>query len=219
MKTKISQSLIKDMRSYLAGNQCGLIVKAKYIDDMTDLFTSDSMELGAYFEYILTGALPKSGKVPQPQYMQTPLKKKKPEELTIEDMLAPYRLAHANKDRVLAYWKNAGFVIAKDKKTGKPMVGMRLTKGRHEGTIDVVLEATKKIKFSDGFTLKKGDRIIVDIKYSGFVGDNISYKNIHGWQWSEEQKEYHGTQAKQYSYVFSAPDEFVGFEIFQGDTE
>lgn len=76
---KISQSLIKDFKKYFykkngggnyEGNNCGLLLKAKYIDKIVFEPPSDSMKEGIYFEYLATGSLPKSGEVPQPVYTQ-----------------------------------------------------------------------------------------------------------------------------------------------------
>jgi hypothetical protein len=86
------------------------------------------------------------------------------------------------------------------------MRGLKLTKGRFEGTIDVILEATRDIEFENGLKLKTGDRICVDIKFSGLLEDRWS---VHGWQWTTDQRNYHGKQAKQYHYLSSLPFFFL----------
>ncbi len=86
---KISQSLLKALLSYKNGDECGLIFKAKYIDSRFELFPpSDAMNLGAWFEYLATGAIPKNGAVPQPKTLKIkvvkepkPKKPKKPKKL------------------------------------------------------------------------------------------------------------------------------------------
>lgn len=202
---RISQSMMKAVRAYLDGGDCGLVIKEKYIKGRLFDDASKAMKLGTYFEYILTGSLPKNGKVPQAEYMKSVLNANEkivknggvPKELTIADMYEPYREAHANKDMVLKMWAEMGLEIAKGK-DGKPLSGWTIVKGRFVGTIDVVLRATKDIVFADGFTLKEGDLISADLKYSGLKDDRWS---VHGWQWTPEQKRYHGTQAKHYKML------------------
>jgi hypothetical protein len=93
------------------------------------------------------------------------------------------------------------------------IAGKKLTKGNREGTIDLVCEATKKviIKVSntgDVIKLKKDDRIVIDVKYSGLIDQG--WKDF-GWDLlnNPKQREYHGVQAKQYHYVSSLPFFFL----------
>ena len=65
---RISQSLMKSYVKYLNKTECGLLFKAKYIDKTLITEPSEAMQLGIYFEYLATGMLPKSGKVPMPEY-------------------------------------------------------------------------------------------------------------------------------------------------------
>lgn len=68
---KISQSLIKAVDNYTnrlkddKERLCGLLLKAQYIDHSVESKPSDAMKEGIYFEYLATGALPKSGVVPE----------------------------------------------------------------------------------------------------------------------------------------------------------
>lgn len=64
---KISQSLIKEFAKYKLGQECGLVVKAKFVDKKWSP-PSEAQKLGIYFEYKATGALPKSGETPVPYY-------------------------------------------------------------------------------------------------------------------------------------------------------
>lgn len=248
---RISQSLMKSVREYLEGGSCGILLKEKYIKGRLFDDATKSMRLGTYFEYILTGALPKNGKKPEPEYMKSAiiaqaaivkanakaveqnkkivndnvlirqfnahlkpgkkpkkvkeLKEIKPEKVLSQmDMYEPYREAHVNATRLLMMWNEIGLEIATGK-DGQPLVGWKVTKGRFDGVIDVVLRATRDITFANGKTLKEGDLISGDIKYSGLADDKYS---VHGWQWTEIQKRYHGTQAKQYGYLTSLPQTF-----------
>lgn len=218
---RISQSLMKAVREYLDGGECGILIREKYIKGRLFDDATKAMKLGTYFEYVLTGALPKGGKVPQPEYMKSKINanikaKRQPlEGLGIVDMYDPYREAHENAKNVLKMWDYMGLKIAEDS-NGKKMCGLHLTKGRFDGVIDVVLEATKVITLTamtiDGHVLKEkaitlqpGDRINGDIKYSGMRDDKWS---VHGWQWVDIQKKYHGTQAKQYKFLIDYPQTF-----------
>lgn len=182
----ISQSFIKDMRSYLAGTTCGQVIQFKYVSkDYPDSPTA-AMKLGSYFEYILTGALTRDGKVPQPEYMVTPLKKNgyNTEGLTVADMYEGYRRAHVNAVKVKEYFKTMKIEILH--------VGQRVEKdGKYEGHLDVI-------------ALYNGELIIIDIKYSGLIEDKWSE---HGWAWIKNpndglhQRKYHGTQAIHYKFL------------------
>jgi len=174
MINKISQSFIKSMRSYIAGTECGNITKAQWIDDRLIELDSKAVALGSYFEYILTGALPKNKIIPKPEMMASG-----------KDMMAPYRLAHKNAERVKAYFLAMDLEIIH--------FGKKYTKGRHEGTVDIIARL-------------HGKNIVIDTKYSGLIDDRWSE---HGWQWSDIQKKYHGTQAIHYHIVTGLPFYFL----------
>lgn len=200
MISKINQSFIKDMREYKAGVQCGNLIFEKYCNDRLIDLESDSVELGSYFEYILSGALPKDGQIPQPQYMASAIKanKGKTEGLKVEDMYSEYRKAHANADRIRKFLDELGLKIIKK--------AHRITKGRFVGDIDLICECTKEIDHGNGIIWKVGDKIVIDLKYSGLINDRWSK---HGWSWENIQKTYHGTQAKQYHYLTGLPHHFL----------
>ena len=54
---KISQSFMKSFAEYKVKEECGLVVKAKYLDGIQSVPTK-AMKLGQYFEYMATGGLP-----------------------------------------------------------------------------------------------------------------------------------------------------------------
>ena len=74
---KITQSILKNMRDYIDGKECGLLFKARYIDGKR--FPSNkAQDLGNWFEYKCTGALnPYDPTVPEPKisYKGTPKEK------------------------------------------------------------------------------------------------------------------------------------------------
>lgn len=183
----VSQSMIKDMRDYLNKDVCGVVMESKYIlkDYPEDGDDSDSKELGRYFEYILTGSTGRSSEPPKPQYMATPLKKKKPEDLLVEDMYDPYRKAHVNAGRVKEYFERMNIKVISS--------NVRFEKNGLEGTIDIL-------------ALWNGIEVVIDIKYSGLLDDQ--WKKF-GWKWTNEQKRFHGTQAMQYTYITERPFYFL----------
>ncbi len=199
----ITQSFIKQMRDYLEGGSCGNIIRVLWIEKRHIEYQSAAMSLGCYFEYILTGALPKNGKVPQPQYMKSAITKNKGSVvgLGVEDMLDPYRKAHANAKKVADTWQAMGLEIYNPLNAAL-MAGVTLRKKvgdgiYYEGTIDVVLRAFRDTEFK-GYSMKQDDKINGDLKYSGMLDDKWS---VHGWQWTPIQKKYHGTQGKQYKLL------------------
>lgn len=66
----ISQTLIKDLRDYNNGDKCGNLMEHSHIKGL-EIPPTDVMNLGAYFEFIATGALPKSGIKPEPVRLKT----------------------------------------------------------------------------------------------------------------------------------------------------
>lgn len=185
MITKISQSFIKTMRAYVAGEECGNIVKAVYVDGQMIDYESESMDAGTYFEFITTGSKGKSGVEPQPAYMPSATKGKDPSTWSYEHMTANYRKAYINGVRTKKMLEDIGFKILH--------INHVITYGRFVGDLDLIVELTR-----DFGKYKKGDRLVIDLKYSGLLYDKW---NKHGWMWSDIQKEYHGTQARQYHHI------------------
>lgn len=58
---------MKSYVDYLTQKECGLLFKGKYIDKNVESIPSDAMKEGIYFEYLATGALPRTGIVPEPE--------------------------------------------------------------------------------------------------------------------------------------------------------
>jgi hypothetical protein len=202
MIERISQSFIKDFKAYQAGDECGVIIKAKYIDDrLLDSDEPGAKELGTYVEFMISGAVPKNGIVPKAVMM--PSNPKKP--------IASYRLGQVNATRVKEYFQRMGLKIFK--------ANVRLMKGRYSAALDLIVEfvgvttgpngALQDLDFGNGLVWHIGDHMVIDIKNSGLVGDKTPLYNKLGWRWSKVQKEYHGTQAKQYHFVSGLPFYFL----------
>lgn len=183
----ITQSLIKDVKRFVKKEMCGLVLKAKYIDKTFpfDGDDSDEKKLGRYFEYILTGAIPRNGVIPQAEYTKTFLKLHAKDPLrnrkgNPKDMLEPYKLAHINAARVKEYFRKLKIVVLK--------FNVYFEKNGKGGTVDIVAMYGRK-------------KIVIDVKYSGLIHDKYSEL---GWAWTdtpvglEHQRKFHGTQALQY---------------------
>lgn len=181
---------MKDMLGYNAGEECGHIIEAKYNKGMLIPPTA-TQALGHYVEYNIAKhygfeSLPKDGKIPQAGMM-----------VSGKDKLAPYRLADQNVQRVIRYLTDMGLKIV--------AAGVKRDFGRFTGTIDFIAEATRKVLIrinntGDVMKLKKGDRIIIDHKYSGLLDANWSK---FGWNLLDnpKQREYNAIQARQYHMI------------------
>ena len=144
---KISQSLIKSYVDYLNDKECGLLFKAKYIDKDPDSNgePTDAMKQGIYFEYLCTGALPKSGEIPEPEMSY---KGKANEKLS-----APYERIHRaveNFKKIIEHYK---ITILE--------VGMHLSHDNINGVIDIYADWN-------------GEKCFIDLKYSGLIDDKWS---------------------------------------------
>jgi len=138
---KISQSLMKSFASYKQGEECGLVVKAKYIDKKQSP-PSEAMLLGQYFEYICTGALPAYGDGTPPEAKM--VYKGKPNEKLATD----YQRAYDSAMYFQAMIKALNIEILE--------VGKEFTHDNMSGTADI--------------WAKWNDRhVIIDLKYSGLV--------------------------------------------------
>lgn len=209
MIERITQTFMKDARDYFKGMLCGHVFKRKYIDQDFPDSPSDDMKHGSFFEFKLSGALPKSKVEPQPEIMESVLKKKPEGPFTSEDWYVDYRRAQFNADFVKGVLKEMGLEIVE--------VGKRITKGNRQGDLDltcrvVIARTFTHTTFRDGqqFTQtvewKVGDLITIDLKYSGLLYDKWER---YGWAFSDIQKEYHGTQAIQYHYLKGLPFYFL----------
>lgn len=199
---EVSQSMIKDVRKYLKKQMCGLVLQAKYITKTYPYDADDSAakKIGRYFEFLLTGALPKSGIKPEPEVMVSVLNAKRKlvgnanktneqllKEYTfgVDDYYEGYRLAHANAARIKYYFQKMKIEILE--------VGVTISKDGICGTLDVI-------------AMYKGQKIVIDIKYSGLIEDRW---NEMGWTWTHEQKRFHGTQAVHYHLLTDVPFYFL----------
>lgn len=212
-KFMISQSFIKDTDRYLAKELCGNVYESKYVKRNYPDRPSASMAVGTYFEYLATGALPKSGEIPQPMYM----KGKGPTD-GIEGLYADYRRAARAAERFKDDLRGMGCKVVE--------FGQRVTREDYEGTIDAIVEFTgmvglervESVKIGTR-VLKPGDRFIIDLKYSGLIDETWT---VFGWpvnpaRWTPAQKRYNGHQAKTYTFLKNGLPYF--FYVAASDTK
>lgn len=150
---KISQSFMKLFASYKNGDECGLVVKAKYIDGLSSPPT-DAMRLGQYFEYMATGALPAHGDGTPPEADM--VYKGKPN----EKLAAPYQRAFESAEYFKAMVKALGIEILE--------VGSYYESDKNNmcGTADLL------VKWNDR-------TCIIDLKYTGLIDDKWSEMGWH----------------------------------------
>lgn len=156
----ITQSLLKSLIDYKEGDECGLVFEKKFIENRFDLFPpSEVQNIGTWFEYETTKAIPKNGKIPEPEKTQK------------GELTAPYKKmqAHiANFKMFMSVYQikiiSAGVDVEVD--------GMK-------GTYDLICEAGIDIHDADGvLRIKAGQRFIIDIKTTGLLDDKWS---DYGW--------------------------------------
>lgn len=120
-KIKLSQSLMKILFKYKIKEECGLVLKAKYIDNIS-FPSSPAMDLGNYFEYICTGALTRDGKTPEPVLLKsgklsTPYARMEKQKETFDEIMKTYDLEVKHKGYVFKKSNYSGIadVLAYDK--------------------------------------------------------------------------------------------------------
>lgn len=174
MKTlKISQSHIKTWFAYQLGNECGIIAKERVLNGLLTE-SDDSMKLGIWFEYKLTGALPKSGEIPQPETLKSG------------------KLA-ADYERMLTY--EPLFAQMLNSITDKPKVEAIGQYYEHELKDGIIINGVCDLVISDS----NGKKIIIDIKTSGKIDDKW---NEFGWADDGlEYKHNHAIQALHYKIL------------------
>jgi hypothetical protein len=168
---KISQSFMKSFAAYMAEEECGLSVKAKYIDGIPSE-SSEAMKLGQYFEYMATGGLPAygDGTPPEPEVVY----KGKPNEKLSEK----YERARQSAIYFKAMIQSLGIEIVS--------VGQRLETENKTGTTDLIANWNGKL-------------CIIDLKYSGLLDDKWNDLGWH--EDFLDQKEKILTQAVHYKLL------------------
>lgn len=144
---------MKSYVDYLNQKECGVLFKANYIDKDPEAQRppSDAMKVGIYFEYLCTGALPKSGQIPEPEMVYKGTAREK--------MSAPYERAIQSAEIFKNIISQYGIKIKS--------VGLNLESPEYgmSGVVDIHAEWNGKDCF-------------IDLKYSGLIDDKW---NEMGW--------------------------------------
>jgi hypothetical protein len=170
---KISQSFMKSFAEYKVKEECGLVVKAKYLDGIQSPPTK-AMKLGQYFEFMATGGLPAygDGTAPEPDSVYKGTAK--------ERLSEDYERANQSAIFCKALFKAMNIKIFS---FGKKLVSTKLNMSC---TTDIIAKWN-------------GKKCIIDLKYSGLVDDKW---NELGWHEDFlEQKEKILTQAVHYKII------------------
>jgi len=207
---KVSKSLIHTFNNWMNKEECGSVLKSKYIDRTwrQEWYTSPAMALGTFFEwhvYEELGLNPEDSKEPPAELMATgKAKLKTGVMLADEDLKAEYRLAKIKAKRLSTLMIKSGI---------KPIsVQAYITKDVNGITLH---------GYEDMEALFKRKKITIDLKYSGLLFDRW---NKMGWLFNnEEQIGYHGVQAKHYEaitgkpfyYIVASPTNLIDVEMFR----
>jgi hypothetical protein len=145
----ISQSLMKDLQEYSLGNECGLLLKAKYLENV-ETKTSEAMHLGQYFEYMATGQVPRNGQIPQPKMVY----QGKPNEKLSE----AYQRAYLSAMYCKSIFNALGIQIIS--------TGEKIEHDKASGTTDVLASWNNR-------------HCIIDLKYSGLLDNKWDERGWH----------------------------------------
>lgn len=158
----ISQSSVKGMVDYLIGEECGKLLMAKYFDGILTESTAQQ-KLGQYFEYRLTGSLPKGGNVPQPEKVYKGTSK--------EALAADYQKVEEVVIYAKELFKEFGIEVIK--------AGYYIsTTDGWNGTIDVYAKWERQNEYNPSLQNEETE-CFIDIKLSALIDDKW---NPLGWR-------------------------------------
>lgn len=195
---KVSKSLVHTYNGWVEQEECGSVLKSKYVDRTwkDEWYDSPPMKLGKYFEcqlYKALGVLPKD----MPEYPAL-------YNVSGTEMLEAYKKAFIKAPRIAILMVASGIrVVECQTYIKKDINGITF-----HGYLDLKC-------------IYKGRRIVIDIKYSGLLYNKWEKM---GWVFnSEEQKSYHGVQAKHYKaitglefyYLVVSPTNPIDVEFFE----
>jgi hypothetical protein len=203
---KVSQSLLKGLLDLRNGDECGLIFKAKYIDGRFDLFPpSDVQNLGAWFEYMATGSIPKNGAVPKAEYM-----KRGKDDSGNPRLLTEYETMKLHVATFKKTMEHYGFEIIRVGEDIKTLYPNSVEKFGFEvwltGTLDIRARATKDVYTIDEnrrktLVAKSGQIIIIDLKSTGLLDGNSKFSEYSWFLNSLDNKVKLVTQPIHYKYI------------------
>lgn len=128
----------------------------------------------------------------------TGLKSEPPQPVTLKngELSAPYRVCASQAERVRQLLQMMKVQILD--------VNKYVERGDLAGHIDLMAKIN-------------GDAAVIDLKYSSGLSDKW---NVYGWQWSDQQKEFHSIQAMHYALITGLPFYYLVTEAAEnGDIE
>lgn len=202
---KISQSLHKDMQSYLDGNECGKVIEFKHVQGK--LIPAEGVMLqGQFFEFIATGGLPKDGKIPKPEYLK--VKKKLWDRSEVLEYLSlgtlpgkiknppaglenrqEFNIPSFDLEIVMEIHKNAvnvqsmtaeyrrAWEQAQEFKRQCDEIGIEILGVQQTGERDGIT-GVRDIHFRWTKGKRKGKEGTIDLKYSGLINNDYE---VYGW--------------------------------------
>ena len=199
---KLSQSLVKALYKYKMQEECGLRIKASYIDKI-NFPSTDAQELGNYFEFKATGQLPRDGHTPKAVL----LKNGNPS------------IDYARMDEQVSNFHK----VMKRMNFSVEHTGYEFNNPKYSGIADIIaLDKNVKSK------VKENQRIIIDLKTTSLINDKwssygwadesieekwdiliqaIHYKMLAKWEWGIENIPF-------YFMVFSTRNEWE-YKLFK----
>lgn len=114
---KLSQSLVKALYNYKTHKECGLKIEKQYVEGV-NFPSTEVQELGNYFEYICTGALPRDKHIPEPKLLKS------------GSMTIGYERMHKQKENFERMMEHYKFKIEK--------TGFSFTNPKFSGVADVI---------------------------------------------------------------------------------
>ena len=189
--TKISQSLLKSLYNFKQGKDCGIKIKAQYLDGM-EYEATDAMNLGNWFEYEATGQLPRSGQMPLPERLKN------------GDLAINYRKMMTQLDnykKIIDLYQikilNTGYVF--DHEFGSGIADITAEWNGNKCIIDLKTTAKIDDKWSEyGW----GDE-----KFEYVDSPNTQHLTIQAVQYKLLAREQWGEDVDFYFFVFSTTDE------------
>lgn len=192
---KISQSLVKSLFAYKEKQECGLMIKAKYVDGM--MFPSTpAQELGNYFEYICTGSKARDGHTPEAKILKSG---------KVATDYARMNVQKENFDRIM---KTYGFEIE--------FINHKFTSERFSGIADIVAKNNKGERVV--IDIKSSGMINDKFSDYGWEESGMEYKDklllqaVHYKILAEEEWDIHNIPF--YFFVFSTKNE-TDFKIYE----
>jgi len=159
----ITQSMIKSIADIENKKECGLVFKSLFIDNEFDKYpTPEAANIGCWFEYKCTGALPKNNKIPEPKVTQK------------GELTAAYKRIENQISYFHRIMKEYDIEIVESGKTINQKITIENEEYTISGTLDLVCKARKDIIVENNVFVKKNELFIVDIKTTALLDDKWS---------------------------------------------